>query len=245
MKVMACEGQSNMPGHGPLSEWSKVVKAPIRNVWTFDYDKRRWKLATPNAQGDRVGPCVPMAMRLAEAGHYVGIVPCAVAGSKITDWGWSHVDGTPYKECLSRLADAQRTCPGAATGNTCPFAGIFHWQGISDADTIPRYRNWLSLTHSLFANYRHDLGNLNLPIVYVQLGHYSDDVLETYPYVMALRGKQAELAKTFSRGVQMVSTYDLPFEPGQIHYEHVEPYVVIGRRAGDAFLNLFAKAKQR
>lgn len=244
LKLYVLVGQSNMVGSADIPD--DVPHSA--NVYTFGNDYR-WVAAkepidSPQNQVDRVsedaragfGPALTFAQTLVvqNSNQLIGLIPCAKAGSSITDWQQSLSDDTLYGSCLKRVR-------AATTMGT--VSGILFFQG--EADTIdpqqfpglrPEADTWAE-KFALFAyNFRQDIGSPGLPLVYAQLGQPTDQ--EGLPNWSLVQQQQANIQIP---NAVMIETNDLPMEG--IHYT-ADSYKVIGQRFADAMTNMDAISRQ-
>lgn len=231
-------GQSNMVGKAPVPDDLRSSA----NIFLFGNDYR-WKSATeptddPTNQVDAIsrdkfagfGPAFTFAQTLVlqDSNQFIGLIPCALSGSSITDWQRGLGDETLYGSCLKRVRAA------SPMGNV---AGILFFQG--EADTIdpqqfpglqPDAQAWAE-KFALFAyDFRQDIGRPNVPFVYAQLGSPED--LEGLPNWELVQQQQANIQ--IPNGA-MIETSDLPMDG--IHFT-TESYEVIGQRYADAIAQL-------
>lgn len=234
LKLYVLVGQSNMVG---TAETPADVK-PSANIYTFGNDYQ-WKAARPAVdsaenQVDQVsadpeaafGPALPFAQALIAQNNnqIIGLIPCAKNGSSITDWQRSLSDQSLYGSCLKRVR-------AASTIGT--VAGILFFQGEADAIDPKQYPSlqpdaaaWAEKFASFAYNFRQDLGNPALPLVYAQLGQ--PGTLEGLPNWDLVKQQQANLQIP---NAALISTSDLPM--AGIHFT-AEGYQVIGQRFADA-----------
>jgi len=238
LKLYVLVGQSNMVGTAEIPEGLKHSA----NVYTFGNDYR-WAPAkepidSPANQVDSVslddragfGPALTFAQTLVaqDSNQLIGLIPCAKAGSSITDWQQSLSDDSLYGSCLKRVR-------AASTMGT--VSGILFFQG--EADTIdpkqfpslrPDAQAWAEKFAIFAYNFRQDVGEPNLPLVYAQLGQPED--LEGLPNWSLVQQQQENIQ--IPNG-QMIETDDLPM--AGIHYT-ADSYKVIGQRFADAIAQI-------
>ncbi|MEO1620293.1 MAG: sialate O-acetylesterase, partial [Cyanobacteria bacterium J06632_3] len=172
------------------------------------------------------GPAFPFAQRLIEQNNnqIIGLIPCAKAGSSITDWKKSPSDATLYGACLKRVR---------AASPMGTVSGILFFQGEADAIDPFRFSSlnpdadaWAEKFATFAYNFRADIGNLNLPLVYAQIGQPGN--LEGLPNWGKVQQQQESIQIP---NAAMIATKDLPMEG--IHFT-AESYQVIGQRFADA-----------
>ncbi len=238
LKLYVLIGQSNMVGVAPVPADVRVSD----NVFTFGNDYR-WTVATEPIdsaanQIDRVsedpnagfGPALSFAKMLVaqDSNQTIGLIPCAKEGSSITDWQKSLNDQTLYGSCLKRVR---------AASPMGTVSGILFFQG--EADTIdplkyptlnPQADAWAEKFATFAYNFRTDIGNLDLPLVYAQLGQPKD--LEGLPNWALVQAQQASIQ--IPNGM-MIATDDLAMDG---LYFTVDSYKTIGERFAAAIASL-------
>lgn len=178
-------GQSNMSGRGLIEAEDSI---PVPGIWMLDKEGD-WVPARDPLHFDKpkivgVGPGFAFAkeIMLVQKPAMIGLVPCAVGGTRIDTWvpgGYDEATHTrPYDDALARIQKAM------ASG---VFKGIIWHQGESDANPsmIPGYEAKL---RALISRFRKALGNENLPIVLGELGIFKEEQKET-------RGKINEIIR--------------------------------------------------
>ncbi|MBE9060792.1 sialate O-acetylesterase [cf. Phormidesmis sp. LEGE 11477] len=231
-------GQSNMVGTADIP----ADIGTSANIYTFGNDYR-WQIATAPVddatnQVDTVsideeakfGPALPFAQTLIaqDNNQIIGLIPCARSGSSISDWQKNLSDQTLYGSCLKRVR-------AASTVGT--VSGILFFQGETDAVDPEQFPNlnpdpsaWAEKFATFAYNFRADIGNSNLPLIYAQLGQPSD--LEELPYWEAVQQQQASLQIP---NTVVIATADLPMEG--VHFT-AESYQKIGERFAIAISSL-------
>lgn len=245
LRLYVLVGQSNMVG---TAEIPAGLKASA-NVFTFGNDYR-WAIAqepidSPANQVDSVsedantgfGPALAFAQSLVEqdSNQLIGLIPCAREGSSITDWQKNLSDQTLYGSCLKRVR---------AASPMGTVSGMLFFQG--EADTIdpkkypslrPDAEAWAEKFATFVYNFRNDVGNPALPLVYAQLGKPQD--LEGLPNWSLVQQQQANIQLA---NAAMIETSDLPMTGLAFT---ADSYKVIGQRfAGEiATLNATTPAE--
>jgi len=237
LKLYVLMGQSNMVGRADLP----VDLAISANIYTFG-NNYRWQIAKPplddsSAQVDLVsaddeigfGPAFAFAKTLVEQNNnqLIGLIPCARSGSSITEWAKNPSDATLYGSCLKRVR---------AASPMGTVSGILFFQGEADAIDPEKFPGlnpdaaaWAEKFATFAFNFRSDIGNPNLPLVYAQLGQPEN--LEGLPNWGEIQQQQERLQIPNGR---MIVTKDLPMDG--IHFT-TDSYQVIGQRFADAIAN--------
>ncbi len=234
MKLYVLVGQSNMVG---MAEIPADVSTSA-NIFTFGNDYR-WEVSeepidSSANQVDLVsaddapgfGPALPFAQALIEQNNnqIIGLIPCAKSGSSITQWEKSPGDQSLYGSCLKRVR---------AASPMGTVSGILFFQGEADAidpqqfpSLLPNADAWAEKFATFAYNFRADIGNPRLPLLYAQLGQPED--LEGLPNWGAVQTQQESLQ--IPDGT-MVVTQDLPMDG--IHFT-ADSYRAIGQRFAEA-----------
>lgn len=231
-------GQSNMSGYAPLPD--DQSQDPRAYVFGNNY---RWSVAAepvddPRDQVDPVsfdhggfGPSLAFALASLERQPDVpvGLIPCARGSSSIVEWQRDLSDQSLYGSCLKRVR---------AASPMGYLAGMLFFQGEQDAfhGTLLRQittdpENWSQMFSTFIEDFRLDLGEPALPVVFAQLG--------SAPGGEALSGwamvQQQQRAVNLT-GTAMITTDDLDYFD-ELHFT-VESYQVIGERFSDAYWDL-------
>lgn len=231
-------GQSNMVGTADVPPELRTSA----NVYTFGNDYR-WRLSESPVDDatDQVdivsidenagfGPALPFAQTLIEQNNnqIIGLIPCAASGSSITDWQKDPSDQSLYGSCLKRIR---------AASTMGVVSGILFFQGETDAIDPEQFPNlnpdpkaWAEKFATFAFNFRADIGNPDLPLVYAQLGQPTN--LEELPYWNDVKQQQASLQIP---NAAMVTTEDLPMEG--VHFT-TQSYQTIGERFAAAMNGL-------
>lgn len=215
-------GQSNMSGRGPwIEEWLNPL------VYAFN-ESMEWESARD-----------PIAFDADDAGHgpinqfsdlysaqfgEIGLVPCSVGGSSISEWQ----KGRPlYDACLERIS--------AAGGNV---AAVLFFQGERESANPELYggetvtEGYAQLFEQIILDLRDDIGPF--PLIYAQIGAFPELLSEHYvrDAWATIQEEQAIISLDCSA---MIETADLSW--GNVHFDNAA-YDEIGKRFFDAFLAL-------
>lgn len=194
IELFALVGQSNM------GLWERIQVPAAPEDAGFALAGLRWEAPQPGyAPGTTLalnGPGLAFGRAVARTGRRVGLVGCAVPGTGIRAWQ----KGQPlYDDCLAAVR---------ATG--LPLAGVIVYQGEADAfdpRILPTAAGdqWGTLFGAFGADWRADLDQPDLPIVYARLAHATSTV--------------------FTRWTTVQTQQDAARAPGVIEVE-VEPVVL-------------------
>ena len=196
--LVALMGQSNMVGHGELSELPPHFPSNPAKIWNFTnaykWERAREPIDSPQGQVDvvsldksaAVGPALAMADAFVSShpSISVGLIPCAKGGTSISRW--QKIPGakprtTLFGSCLNRMK--------AVSPNGLLRAAIF-WQGARDGKTQDRASQWGERFTAFVRDLRNDLGTPNLPVILVMLGSPKGQALVRYPYWEVVRKEQ-------------------------------------------------------
>lgn len=206
-------GQSNASGRGNLAD--VPAYANIARMFLYGNDGV-WKAAaepvdSPVGQVDAsltdttagAGAAMAFANRICTlyGADEVGLVPANKGSTSIVLhrrlWSRKYI----YGAALARIREAE------ALGTT---AGIVWWQGEADTGTAALAAAWPERFANLIANIRADLGNLNLPVVFVQLNSLSHKEVAWN----RLRALQADIKM---KNVAMVPSAGWEFSADKVH----------------------------
>jgi hypothetical protein len=239
MALFILAGQSNMSGRGVDFPQGEVD--PRVFVFGNDY---RWRQASepiddPTDQVDIVSedlnagysPAMGFALATLEQDPQllIGLIPCAKGSSSIYDWQRDLSDQALYGSCLKRAK---------AASTAGRIRGILFFQGEADAvdgQLYPEHRpdplNWSALFTTFMEDFRRDLSDPSLPVVFAQLG--TQTAPADYPNWDLVKRQQEVIQLP---GSAMIKTEDLPLQD-EVHFTS-ESYRIIGRRFSDAYWSL-------
>ena len=239
MHLFILAGQSNMVGWAPVPE--EEAMDPRIYVFSNDY---HWRIASEPVdsaynQVDPVsldqlaffGPSMAFAFASLElhADIVIGLIPCAKNASPISQWQKNLSDQSLYGSCLKRAL---------AASPMGQISGLLFFQGESDAlDPIqypefePHPREWARLFSAFITDFRQDLNQPNLPIIFAQIG--SNTSPEVFLNWEIIKEQQASVTLPMTA---MITTEDLPLLDG-LHFT-LDSYRIIGKRFAEAFWDL-------
>ncbi len=156
-------GQSNMAGRGKVSEKDKT---PTPGIFMFGKG-RSWQLAKDPVHFDKAVAGVGLASEFARCYRKanpkveVGLIPCAVGGSSLSQWQ----PGQPfYQEAIARAKAA------LARPNTKLTAILWH-QGESDSSSA-NCAAYPARFQTMLKDLRKELGADNVPVLVGELGPF-------------------------------------------------------------------------
>lgn len=234
-------GQSNMSGVGPVPP---DAPAPSPQIFVFGNDYH-WHIAqepidNPAMQVDEVskdkfagfspGLAFATSLLALDPERSIGLIPCAKGSTSISQWGRDLSDNSLYGSCLKRAR---------AASTMGEIAGILFFQGEDDAvDPVrfparnPQPHEWAERFSQWVADFRRDLGDPTLPIIFAQIGvHRAPELLTEWETV------QAQQASIQLPRVAMIRTEDLTLQD-EVHFS-AESYQVIGARFAEAYWQLY------
>jgi len=246
MRLFILAGQSNMVGWAPIPDGEKTDP----RIYLFGKDYR-WRIADHPIedafnQVDMVsenriagfGPAMDFALASLDRhpNIVIGLIPCAKNSSAIIQWQRDLSDQSLYGSCLKRAQAA------SVMGE---ISGLLFFQGEEDAlDPIqypqpePHPGDWARLFSAFMADFRADLDQPNLPVIYAQLG--SNSALADFPKWVIVKEQQASVTLPMT---DMIVTDDLPLMDG-LHFT-TESYRIIGKRFAESFWGLVEEGANR
>ncbi|KAL0714287.1 hypothetical protein Bca4012_021266 [Brassica carinata] len=171
-----------------------------------------------------VGPGMPFANRVVNRFGYVGLVPCSIGGTKLSQWQKGEF---LYEETVRR-AKAAKVASGGGS-----YQAVLWYQGESDTVDMVDASVYKKRLVQFFSDLRNDLQHPNLPIIQVALATGAG------PYLDAVRKAQLE---TGLENVHCVDAKGLPLEPDGLHLT-TSSQVRLGQMLVDAFLAIPNSAK--
>lgn len=174
-QVYLLMGQSNMAGRGAIT--SEYVNLQPDRVLMLDKENN-WVPAKHPVHFDKpaiagVGPGLSFGEAMAEAypNDTIGLVPCAVGGTTISQWRPGAFDEKtqthPYDDAIRRLREAKKKAT---------IKGVIWLQGESDSKPAPA-QLYLGRITTLIERIRKESGDPNLPFVVGELGRFRPQFL--------------------------------------------------------------------
>jgi hypothetical protein len=243
MDVFLLCGQSNMAGRGGVNgaerAWDGVVPDACTvpagaAVWRLSADGAAWEPAAEplhagvDAPGKTcgVGPGLAFAAALQRRrAHALGLVPCAVGGSPLSDW-----EGPLGARAVAR-AQAALALPCAAGGARPRLAGLLFYQGETDAGDAALAASWAARFAALVAALRAALRAPLLPVLLVAI---TTAPLPAFPHVHVVRAAQL-LAPATVPCCCCVDAAGLPLQADGLHLSAAGA-AALGQRLADAWL---------
>ena len=242
IRLFILVGQSNMVGWAPIPDGNK--SDPRIYVFGADY---HWRIASDPIfdaynQVDKVsenriagfGSSLPFAtaslVRYPEL--VIGLIPCAKNSSAIIEWQKNLSDQSLYGACLKRVR---------AASPMGQISGLLFFQGEEDAlnPTLyphpePHSEDWAQLFSSFIFDFRKDVGQTSLPVIFAQIG--SDPATTDFLNWKFIKEQQASVTLPMTT---MIITDDLPTMDG-LHFT-TDSYRIIGNRFAEAYWDLVEK----
>ncbi|KAL0847908.1 hypothetical protein Bca101_021155 [Brassica carinata] len=241
ISIFILAGQSNMAGRGGvyndtaknITVWDGVIPRECRSNPSILRltAKLEWEEANEPLHADidvnktnGVGPGMPFANRVINRFGYVGLVPCSIGGTKLSQWQ----KGESLYEETVRRAKAAKVASGGGS-----YQAVLWYQGESDTVDMVDASVYKKRLVQFFNDLRNDLQHPNLPIIQVALATGAG------PYLDAVRKAQLE---TGLENVHCVDAKGLPLEPDGLHLT-TSSQVRLGQMLVDAFLAIPNSAK--
>lgn len=237
--IFIMAGQSNMAGRGFVEPQDTI---PSKRILTLNKDNT-WILAKEPLhfyQPKLTGlDCGMEFARFLENNLddtiYIGILPCAVGGSSITQW----LNDSLFNQVQLLSNFREKINLGKKYGT---IKGILWHQGETDAmkNTIADYEQKLT---GLFSKFRDETGNNSLPIIIGELGNYAGNE----PYRLNRDSINTIIRKIADSDqyCYVVSTNDLlPNENDPYHFSG-NAQRILGQRYAKKYLSLINITAQK
>jgi hypothetical protein len=237
--IFIMAGQSNMAGRGFVEPQDTL---PSKRILTINQDNT-WILAKEPLhfyQPKLTGlDCGMEFARFLENNLcdsiYIGILPCAVGGSSISQW----LNDSLFNQVQLFSNFREKAGLGKKYGT---IKGILWHQGETDAmkNTIADYKRKLT---SLFSQFRDEVGNNSLPIIIGELGNYAGNE----PYRLNRDSINTILKKIANSdpNCYVVPTNDLlPKENDPYHFNG-DAQRILGQRYAKKYLRLINITAQK
>ncbi|XP_051139577.1 probable carbohydrate esterase At4g34215 [Andrographis paniculata] len=230
--IFLLAGQSNMAGRGGLlfGKWDGYIPpecAPnpqIRRLgaslkWEEAHEPLHIDIDVERVCG--IGPGMPFAnsvLRRDEEIGVIGLVPCAVGGSNISQWS----RGNPlYNQLIARAR-------AALHGGGGEIKAMLWYQGEADTVSLTDATRYMTMVEKFFANVRTDLKMPMLPIFQVAL---ASGMNSTGLNLI----RKAQLAVNLPN-VVTVDARGLPLQTDGLHL-HRDGDLRLGQMLADAYLH--------
>lgn len=226
-------GQSNMVGHGALSQ---VPAYPLGNRCHIYGYNEAWR-AGAEPMSDHAGivhsvflddeNLASCGMAFADSlsrfrpGIEIGLIPCAKGGSGMASWARNLSTGSLYGATLAR-AQAAILRPNTA------LKGVIWYQGEEDTKNSANAAAWAARFQQFVSDMRADLGISDLPVIWTKLG--PNPSVPERPYWTTVQAQQA--AASITDGA-MIDASDLTTISDNVHL-NTPSLVTIGARAAVA-----------
>ncbi|ESQ45190.1 hypothetical protein EUTSA_v10010602mg [Eutrema salsugineum] len=234
ISIFILAGQSNMAGRGGVyndtatntTVWDGVIPPECRSNPSILRltAKLEWEVAKEPLHVDidvnktnGVGPGMSFANRVVNRFGQVGLVPCSIGGTKLSQWQKGKF---LYGEMIRRAKAAAVASGGGS------YRAVLWYQGESDTVDMVDASVYKKRLVKLFNDLRSDLHQPNLPIIQVALATGAG------PYLDAVRKAQL---KTELENVHCVDAMGLSLEPDRLHLT-TSSQVRLGQMMADAFI---------
>jgi hypothetical protein len=217
-------GQSNMAGRGSVDEQSKRADA---RVLTFTREQT-WAEAVDPIHFDKksagVGPGIAFGKALAakDPAITIGLIPCAIGGSKLSQW---EKGAEFYTKSIMRCREAMKSGT---------LRGILWHQGESDAPDETLASTYGERLTKMIADLRGELGAGDVPIVVAPLGDFL-----TAPFAKKINDALLAIPKTVPAAA-CISSSGLAHAGDQLHFDTASARE-LGRRYAAAMEALTTK----
>ena len=175
ISIFILAGQSNMAGRGGvyndtaknITVWDGVIPRECRSNPSILRltAKLEWEEANEPLHADidvnktnGVGPGMPFANRVVNRFGYVGLVPCSIGGTKLSQWQKGEF---LYEETVRRAKAAMLASGGGS------YEAVLWYQGESDTVDMVDASVYKNRLVQFFSDLRNDLQHPNLPIIQV------------------------------------------------------------------------------
>lgn len=210
--IFILAGQSNMAGRGFVEPKDTIANPRILSLGEnkeWFYAKEPLHFYEPNLTGLDCGlSFANELLKNVPDGVTIGLIPCAVGGSAISQWNNDEV----YRDVQLLSNFKERV---ASVQNQGTIKGILWHQGESDAKTelIPKYE---SAINELFSIFRKTVRNDSTPILVAELGSFMQpqEEQEKFDSINKIISKAAGLDKNR----HLITTGDLNHKGDNLHF---------------------------
>lgn len=195
IRVYAGVGQSNADGRGT---GAAPTYANASRIYNYAKDNTLKLAVEPvavntgcvyscmNDTSTGNGPIMPMADKLADyyPNDTILIVPCTKGSTAINQWRRLPTFLNLYGATIARIKEALEAAKAQWPTEEVKLCGFLWWQFEGDTTTSTDATTWREDFGNLIANFRVDLGELNLPVVLARPNNLSTS---NQPYKSTIR----------------------------------------------------------
>lgn len=198
-------GQSNMAGRGYLKD-QPVLEHP--DILMFRDGV--WQQAHEPVHQDRsfaeAGLCMTFAEELRQDGHRIGVIPCAMGGSALSEW-------------MPREALFENACAQAKQALSCGavLKGFLWHQGEADSEVPETASTYQARFQQMINAMQKELHGENLPVVLGELGEFMA-LRPKNPYWKEVNEQIHKIADG-RRGFSVVSSVGLKDRGDTLHFD--------------------------
>ncbi|KAL9255828.1 putative carbohydrate esterase [Drosera capensis] len=239
--IFILSGQSNMSGRGGVSPKTHTFDGeipiechPNPNIlrldaglhWVPAHEPLHSDIDTRKTCG--VGPGMAFANKLlgqAGEGTVIGLVPCAVGGTAMREWGKGEREGL-YENMVRRAREGKRVVGGGEG----VIRGVLWYQGESDTVREEDAKVYKGRMERLIEVLRSDLGLPELPFIQVAIASGDKKHIDEV--------RKVQLGINLPN-VVCVDAKGLPLNTDHLHLT-TEAQVKLGHMLADAYLKHFA-----
>ena len=240
-------GQSNMKGRGTVppdqKEDSRIVMMLMKgDQWVVARDPLHTAIQKDSIDGSGnagVGPGLSFAQSVAahEPNVMVGLIPCAVGGSKVGQWQ-KGVPNSLYDAAIERAKTAlKQGAPGKVR-----ICGVLWLQGESDTKE-ELYSSYQENFLKVVDNVRADLNLPELPFIACTICSFIEKRAAVYPHVKEINAVLLNLPNLRPH-TACVDARDLTGSIGDNLHYNTESQTVIGPRYAEKYFALTAGSKK-
>ncbi|MFD2611669.1 sialate O-acetylesterase [Paenibacillus gansuensis] len=227
MQLFLLIGQSNMAGRGELTEQDRR-SVTEENIFMLDADGH-WQPAlepvhydNPDLAGIGPGLSFAKAVKPYLRGEPIGLIPCAVGGTKIERW---IKGGDLYQNAVARTLSCMER------GS---LKGILWAQGESDSKEISDAKAYPNRLLGFIHDIRQDLHSPRVPFIASKLGSFMDP--RSYPYTHMIDEALHEASLTLG-SFRLVESSGLTHKGDFLHYDNTSAKQ-LGQRMAQAWQEL-------
>jgi hypothetical protein len=178
-------GQSNMDGRGVVSEAPAYTNGSRLYCYYKDStlglavepvtDSSGCTYTIMNDSDSAIGPLGFFGDKMAThfSSDTILIVPCCKGSTAINVWRRLPTTGNLWGATMARVAEAIEAAKAQWPTEEVKLCGLLFWQGEGDSTTSANATTWREDFGDWVAEFRTDIGDLDLPIVFYRLNNLS------------------------------------------------------------------------
>lgn len=185
IRIYAGVGQSNMDGRGVISEAPAYTNGS--RLYCYYKNSTLGLAAEPvtnstgctyscmNDTDSAIGPLGFFGDKMATyyPNDTIVVVPCSKGSTLINSWRRLPTTANLWGAMIARIVEAVAAAKAQWPNEEVKLCGVLFWQGEGDSTTSANATTWREDFGDWVAEFRTDIGDLDLPVVFYRLNNLS------------------------------------------------------------------------